>query len=85
MVSLGSLPRLRWGRSTRVEGGIDCGEREGEETAMFGAAEPKEGEYCGFAGGINSLFGKDHSVFIPDKDLRSCCPEMRAEPAYMCA
>ena len=44
---------------------------------------PKEGEYCGFPGGRNSLFGKDHSLFIPD--LRSWSPEMRAEPAYMCA
>ena len=43
------------------------------------------GEYCGFAGGMNSPLGKDHSLFMPVRDLRSCSPEMRAEPPYMCA
>jgi len=51
---------------------------------MLGAAGPKVGEYWGFPGGMKSEFGKDHSVFMPEMDLRSC-PEMRAEPAYRCA
>jgi len=46
VVSLGSLPRFRWGRSTSVEEGIAGGERVGdEETAMLGAVAPKVGEY----------------------------------------
>lgn len=44
-----------------------------------------EGEYWFPGGRTKSWFGKDQSLFIPDKDLRSCCPEMRAEPANICA
>jgi len=64
-----------------VEAGIDCGERW--EEALAG---PNEGEYGGFPEGrTKSEFGKAHSVFMPETGLRSCCPDMRAEPAYICA
>jgi len=89
VVSLGSLPRLRWGRSTRVEEGTGAGgEREGDATEMLGGGgfgPMDEGEYWLLGGRTNSCwFGKPHSFFTPEADLRSCCPEMRAEPANIC-
>ena len=86
MVSLGSLPRLRWGRSTRVEEGTAAGgEREGDATAMLGGGGgfgPKdEGEYWFPDGRTKSWFEKPHSFLT---GLRSCWPEMRVEPANIC-
>lgn len=76
MVSLGNFPRLRWGRSTRVELGMDCGDREGElETDMDGLLPDIEEEgYGGDADGSTKSLGNAHSLFIPpaeEKALRS--------------
>ncbi len=49
--------------------------------------EPKGGEYWVLFpdGRTKSWFGKDHSLFMPEIGLRSCCPEIRAEPANIWA
>ena len=49
---------------------------------MEGAEGVMDGEYCGLLEGrTKSGLGKDHESPF---DLRSCCPEIRAEP-YICA
>lgn len=89
MVSLGSLPLFRGGRSTSEDVDTEGETRGGElETAIEGGAEFIFGEYCWlFAGGkgkSGELLEKAHSFFIPGTDLRSCCPEIRPEPANIC-
>ena len=65
------------------------GEREGGEATEMpegGGFPPREGEYWEFPGErTKSWFGKDHSPFMLETGFRSCCPEIRADPANICA
>ena len=84
MVSFGSLPRFRWGRSARVELSIGGGTRVGELDTETDAGAIDDGDGYGWEeGSRKSGEEKDQSPFKPtlDKALRSCWPEMRPEPS----